>query len=62
LHHFVVTTHIRMNDAQADRYRQVREIPPGDEIRPVLIAHLQEEIEGLGALDDLWTAEVVHER
>ncbi|MFC9087048.1 hypothetical protein [Nocardiopsis dassonvillei] len=57
-----MTTHIRMTNDQADRYRQVREIPPGGEIRPALLSHLQDEIEGLGALDNLWTAEVVRER
>jgi hypothetical protein len=62
LHHFIVTVHVRMSDDQADRYRQLRDIPPGGEVRPVLVAHLQEELEGLGALDDTWTVELGRDR
>ncbi|WP_155989075.1 hypothetical protein [Nocardiopsis sp. CNT312] len=47
-----------MTDDQLARYREAREIDESTGTRQTLIDHLQEEIDGLGVLDDWWTAEI----
>ncbi|WP_435109909.1 hypothetical protein [Nocardiopsis synnemataformans] len=49
---------IRMTPGQERRYRETRDIPPGEDVRARVVGELCETVEGIGALDDVWTSKV----